>query len=175
MKSKSKTTWNPTLTLHPAPNPLPNPNLPPPLALGCTQRQSQPETNKATDSASVALVQGEWNHRRSIVNSTEPSVKRKRLASPHATGAAVCRPGTCSVSLPALYVQVPSASRVPSQRQVPSAFKVRLVKEYALTPGDAYLYNEGDLHSPRREGSTRLIRIEGRNVEKIRRLAYEAV
>jgi hypothetical protein len=53
--------------------------------------------------------------------------------------------------------------------------KVRLVKEYALVPGDAYLYNEGDLHSPRREGSTRLIRIEGRNVEKIRRLAYEAV
>jgi hypothetical protein len=52
--------------------------------------------------------------------------------------------------------------------------KVRLVKEYALVPGDAYLYNEGDLHSPRREGSTRLIRIEGRNVEKIRRLAYEA-
>jgi hypothetical protein len=53
--------------------------------------------------------------------------------------------------------------------------KVRLVKEYTLTPGDAYLYNEGDLHSPRREDSTRLIRIEGRNVEKIRRLAYEAV
>jgi hypothetical protein len=52
---------------------------------------------------------------------------------------------------------------------------VRLVKEYVLTPGDAYLYNEGDLHSPRREDSTRLIRIEGRNVEKIRRLAYEAV
>ena len=53
--------------------------------------------------------------------------------------------------------------------------KVRLVKEYVLTPGDAYLYNEGDLHSPRREDSTKLIRIEGRNVEKIRRLAYEAV
>jgi hypothetical protein len=53
--------------------------------------------------------------------------------------------------------------------------KVRLVKEYTLTPGDAHLYNEGDLHSPRRESSTRLIRIEGRNVDKIRRLAYEAV
>jgi len=53
--------------------------------------------------------------------------------------------------------------------------KVRLVKEYALSPGDAHLYNEGDLHSPRRDGPTRLIRIEGRNVEKIRRLAYEAV
>jgi hypothetical protein len=53
--------------------------------------------------------------------------------------------------------------------------KVRLVRRYTLDPGDAYLYNEGDLHSPRREGSTRLIRIEGQNVEKIRRLAYEPV
>jgi hypothetical protein len=53
--------------------------------------------------------------------------------------------------------------------------KVRLVCEYALNPGDAHLYNEGDLHSPRRDGSTRLIRIEGRNLEKIRRLSYEAV
>src|SRR5713101_438253 len=53
--------------------------------------------------------------------------------------------------------------------------KVRLVKEYTLTPGVAHLYNEGDLHSPRRDGPTRLIRIEGRNVEKIRRLAFEAV
>jgi hypothetical protein len=53
--------------------------------------------------------------------------------------------------------------------------KVCLVKEYALAPGDAHLYNEGDLHSPRREGPTRLIRIEGRNVEKIRRFPYEAV
>src|SRR5206468_4211677 len=52
--------------------------------------------------------------------------------------------------------------------------KVRLVKEYTLTPGVAHLYNEGDLHSPRRDGPTRLIRIEGRNVEKIRRLVYEA-
>ena len=53
--------------------------------------------------------------------------------------------------------------------------KVRLVKEYTLTPGVAHLYNEGDLHSPRREGPTRLIRIEGRNVKKIRCRAHEAV
>jgi hypothetical protein len=53
--------------------------------------------------------------------------------------------------------------------------KVRLVRQYTLTPGMAYLYNEGDLHSPCREGSTRLIRIEGKNVETIRRLAYEPV
>jgi hypothetical protein len=53
--------------------------------------------------------------------------------------------------------------------------RVRLVREYSLTPGQAYVYNEGDLHSPRRNGSTKLIRVEGRNLEKIRRLAYEAI
>ncbi|MGH7046190.1 MAG: hypothetical protein ACREE2_07345 [Stellaceae bacterium] len=53
--------------------------------------------------------------------------------------------------------------------------RVRLVKQYSLTPGMAHVYHEGDLHSPRREGPTRLVRVEGRNVEKIRRLAYEAI
>ena len=53
--------------------------------------------------------------------------------------------------------------------------KVRHVRDYALKPGAAYVYNEGDLHSPSRDGSTRLIRIEGRNLETIRRLAYEPV
>jgi hypothetical protein len=52
---------------------------------------------------------------------------------------------------------------------------VRLVREYALAPGMAYVYNEGDLHSPRREGSTKLIRVEGNNLEGVRRLAYEAI
>jgi hypothetical protein len=49
------------------------------------------------------------------------------------------------------------------------------VREYKLAPGDAYLYNEGDLHSPRREAPTRLIRIEGKNMEKVRRFPYERV
>jgi predicted metal-dependent enzyme (double-stranded beta helix superfamily) len=53
--------------------------------------------------------------------------------------------------------------------------KVKLRGEYTLTPGMAYVYNEGDLHSPRRAGSTRLIRIEGQDVTKIRRFAYERV
>ena len=53
--------------------------------------------------------------------------------------------------------------------------KARPVRDYKLTPGDAYVYNEGDLHSPRRAGSTRLIRIEGRNVETIRRYPYQRV
>jgi len=51
--------------------------------------------------------------------------------------------------------------------------KVSLRRNYTLTPGTAYVYNEGDLHSPRRDGPTRLIRIEGRDVTKIRRYAYE--
>ncbi|HEY2527328.1 MAG TPA: hypothetical protein VGJ20_05145 [Xanthobacteraceae bacterium] len=53
--------------------------------------------------------------------------------------------------------------------------KARAVKDYTLTPGMAYLYNEGDLHSPRRDGTTRLIRIEGKNMEKVQRFPYDRV
>ena len=53
--------------------------------------------------------------------------------------------------------------------------KVRPVKTYKLTPGTAYVYNEGDLHAPRRSGPTRLIRLEGLNMDKVRRLRYEPV
>jgi len=53
--------------------------------------------------------------------------------------------------------------------------KARRVKDYTLKPGMAYLYNEGDLHSPRREGPTRLIRIEGKNMDKVQRFPYERV
>ena len=51
--------------------------------------------------------------------------------------------------------------------------KVRYAGSYTLKPGMAHVYNEGDLHSPRREGPTRLIRIEGTNMDKVRRRAYE--
>jgi predicted metal-dependent enzyme (double-stranded beta helix superfamily) len=51
--------------------------------------------------------------------------------------------------------------------------KVRHVRSYSLKPGMAHVYNEGDLHSPRREGPTRLIRIEGTNMDKVKRLKYE--
>jgi predicted metal-dependent enzyme (double-stranded beta helix superfamily) len=53
--------------------------------------------------------------------------------------------------------------------------KVRKVRTYRLTPGVAFVYNEGDLHSPRRTAPTRLIRIEGMNLDKIQRLRYEPV
>ena len=51
--------------------------------------------------------------------------------------------------------------------------KVEKVRTYSLTPGRAHLYNEGDLHSPRRESETRLIRIEGVDLTKVKRDKFE--
>jgi predicted metal-dependent enzyme (double-stranded beta helix superfamily) len=51
--------------------------------------------------------------------------------------------------------------------------KVRRARSYTLTPGAAHVYHEGDVHSPRREGPTRLIRIEGTNMDRVRRRPYE--
>ena len=51
--------------------------------------------------------------------------------------------------------------------------KVEKVRTYTLTPGTAHLYNEGDLHSPRRESETRLIRIEGTDLTKVKRDRFE--
>jgi predicted metal-dependent enzyme (double-stranded beta helix superfamily) len=53
------------------------------------------------------------------------------------------------------------------------AGKVRKARTYKLTPGVAHVYNEGDLHSPSRAGATRLIRIEGTNMDKVKRLKFE--
>jgi hypothetical protein len=53
--------------------------------------------------------------------------------------------------------------------------KARHNHDYAMRPGDAYLYDPGVLHSPRREGSTRLLRIEGMNMDRVKRFPYEAV
>ena len=49
---------------------------------------------------------------------------------------------------------------------------VKKVKTYTLTPGMAYAYQVGDLHSPYREGETRLIRMEGMNMDGVKRDAY---
>jgi predicted metal-dependent enzyme (double-stranded beta helix superfamily) len=51
--------------------------------------------------------------------------------------------------------------------------KVKKKRDYKLTPGVAHVYNEGDLHSPTRAGPTRLIRIEGTNMEKVKRFKFE--
>ena len=56
-----------------------------------------------------------------------------------------------------------------------TAGTVRATRSYQLRPGDAHVYNEGDLHAPRRDGPTALLRIEGTDMSKVKRLRYEAV
>jgi len=52
--------------------------------------------------------------------------------------------------------------------------RVERARTYDLTPGHAHLYNEGDVHSPRRENDTRLVRIEGVDLTKVsQRPKYE--
>jgi len=51
--------------------------------------------------------------------------------------------------------------------------KVRKARTYTLKPGMAHVYHEGDVHSPRRAGATRLLRIEGTNMERVKRSPYE--
>jgi hypothetical protein len=53
--------------------------------------------------------------------------------------------------------------------------KVRRTRSYPLRPGDVHVYNEGDIHSPSRAGPTRLVRIEGVDMEKVKRSSYEVV
>ena len=53
--------------------------------------------------------------------------------------------------------------------------KVKRAKVYTLKPGMAHIYNEGDVHSPKRVAATGLLRIEGKNTQKMKRLAYKPV
>jgi hypothetical protein len=53
--------------------------------------------------------------------------------------------------------------------------KAKFNHDYVMKPGDAYLYDVGVLHSPERKGDTRLLRIEGLNMAKVKRFPYEAV
>jgi predicted metal-dependent enzyme (double-stranded beta helix superfamily) len=80
----------------------------------------------------------------------------------------------------AIYGQVRGETEMSDWERVEPALngkpgKVRRVRNYTLKPGMAHVYNEGDLHSPRRAGPTRLLRIEGTNMEKVKRAAYQAV
>ncbi len=50
---------------------------------------------------------------------------------------------------------------------------VEPIETYALEPGQARLYDVGAVHSPRRERPTKLIRIEGQNLDNIQRSKIE--
>jgi predicted metal-dependent enzyme (double-stranded beta helix superfamily) len=51
--------------------------------------------------------------------------------------------------------------------------RAKALRTYKLAPGVAHLYNERDVHSPRRDGPTQLIRIEGTNMERVKRAKFE--
>lgn len=53
--------------------------------------------------------------------------------------------------------------------------QAKRLRDYTLHPGDAHLYEPGVLHSPRRDGATRLLRIEGQNMDRVKRLPYVEV
>ncbi len=53
--------------------------------------------------------------------------------------------------------------------------KVKLNKQYEMKRGDAYMYDVGQFHSPHRSSATKLIRIEGQNLDFVKRDRYEAV
>ncbi|HRD77025.1 MAG TPA: hypothetical protein PK264_14030 [Hyphomicrobiaceae bacterium] len=51
---------------------------------------------------------------------------------------------------------------------------VERVRDYELKPGDAHYYPKGAVHSPMRNGPTKLIRIEGANLDHIKRSNIKA-
>lgn len=48
-------------------------------------------------------------------------------------------------------------------------------RSYHLSRGDAHFYDVGAVHSPKRAGPTRLIRVEGANLDHVERSKIEAV
>ena len=51
---------------------------------------------------------------------------------------------------------------------------VEPVKIYAMHPGDAHLYDVGAVHSPDRKAPVKLIRIEGKNLDHVKRSNIKA-
>ena len=53
--------------------------------------------------------------------------------------------------------------------------KVAVNKVYQMRPGDTNVYDEGVLHAPTRREPTSLLRIEGTDMSKVKRLRYEQI
>jgi hypothetical protein len=51
---------------------------------------------------------------------------------------------------------------------------VEPARTYVMKPGDAHFYDVANVHSPRREAPVKLIRIEGRNLDHVKRSNIKA-
>ena len=51
---------------------------------------------------------------------------------------------------------------------------VEPVRTYAMKPGDAHLYEVGVVHSPKRDAPVKLVRIEGKNLDHVKRSNIKA-
>jgi hypothetical protein len=51
---------------------------------------------------------------------------------------------------------------------------VEPARTYVMKPGDAHFYDVADVHSPRREAPVKLIRIEGKNLDHVKRSNIKA-
>lgn len=56
-----------------------------------------------------------------------------------------------------------------------SPTRVEPVETYVMNPGDVRLYDVGVVHSPRRHAPVKLIRIEGRNLDRVQRSNIVAI
>lgn len=53
--------------------------------------------------------------------------------------------------------------------------QVEQILSYLLKPGQAHFYPTGAVHSPKRDGPTKLLRVEGANLDNIRRTPIQAI
>ena len=74
----------------------------------------------------------------------------------------------------AVYGQVAGETEMIEWKEV-SPGRVEKLRQYRLRPGQAVVYHEGDIHSPRREGETRLLRVEGVNMDNVGRRRFSPV
>jgi hypothetical protein len=51
---------------------------------------------------------------------------------------------------------------------------VKPTKVYVMKPGDSHFYDVGVVHSPKRDGLTKLVRIEGKNLDHVKRSNIKA-
>ena len=76
----------------------------------------------------------------------------------------------------AIYGQAVGSTEMTDWRIVEEGNPIRVEAErtYRMEPGDAHFYGVGAVHSPKRADSTRLIRIEGANLDHVQRSNIKA-